>query len=177
MDAVINDNILFACDIFNNTQEYVFYKDLNIVFNKIKTYLDTFNVSNKHKHIVLNKETLLLVLKILRVFMFEKGHLIMLGNSLVGKLSITNFASFVMKRKFVEIEENILEKTVKYEKSEKGDKNIPQSSLIEIKSNDKSPNLAFFVKYFRNIFTEIVYKNYEYVIFFNSKLVENVLFL
>lgn len=107
--------------------------------------------------------------------MFEKGHLIMLGNSLVGKLSITNFASFILKRKFVEIEENILEKTVKYEKSEKGDKNVVQTSLVEIKSNDKSPNLAFFNKYFKNIFAEIIYKNYEYVIFFNSKLIENVI--
>ncbi len=90
MDSVINDNILFTCDIFNNTQEYVFYKDFNSVFNKIKTYLDTFNISYKHKHIVLNKETILLVLRILRVFMFEKGHLIMLGNSLVGRPSGPN---------------------------------------------------------------------------------------
>jgi hypothetical protein len=82
-----------------------------------------------------------------------------------------------MKRKFVEIEENILEKTLKLEKSEKGDKSIQQTSLIEIKSNDKSPNLAFFVKYLKNIFSEIIYKNYEYVIFFNSKLMENVISL
>ena len=107
--------------------------------------------------------------------MFDKGHLIMLGNSLVGKLSITNFASFILKRKFVEIEENILEKILKIEKTDKNDKNSTQSTHIEIKTNDKSPNLAFFNKFFKNIFSEIVYKNYEYVVFFNSKLMENVI--
>ena len=91
--------------------------------------------------------------------MFEKGHLIMLGNSLVGKLSITNFAAFILKRKFIEIEENILEKTIKIEKTDKNDKNVTQT--VEIKTSEKSPNLAFFNKFFKNIFSEIVYKNYE----------------
>ena len=121
---------------------------------------------------MLNKDTIYLVLKILRAFMFEKGHLIMLGNSLVGKLSITNFAAFILKRKFIEIEENILEKTIKIEKTDKNDKNVTQT--VEIKTSEKSPNLAFFNKFFKNIFSEIVYKNYEYVVFLNSKLMENV---
>ena len=121
---------------------------------------------------MLNRDTIYLVLKILRAFMFEKGHLIMLGNSLVGKLSITNFAAFILKRKFIEIEENILEKTIKIEKTDKNDKNVTQT--VEIKTSEKSPNLAFFNKFFKNIFSEIVYKNYEYVVFLNSKLMENV---
>ena len=66
--------------------------------------------------------------------MFEKGHLIMLGNSLVGKLSITNFAAFILKRKFIEIEENILEKTIKIEKTDKNDKNVTQT--VEIKKSE-----------------------------------------
>ena len=101
----------------------------------------------------------------------------MLGNSLVGKLSVSNFASFILKRKFVEIEESILEKTIKIEKNEKADKNAIQKSDAEVKIYDKSnPNLAFFNKFFKNIFTEIIYKNFEYVVYLNSKLMENVKF-
>ena len=103
----------------------------------------------------------MIVIKIIRVLKFNKGHLIIMGTNLIGKQSLSHFSAFTGKQNFIEIDETILEKSLKQEKSDK---------LAAIKDN-----LAFWNKYIKRILSDIVYKNSKYVLYFGSKIMENVI--
>jgi hypothetical protein len=141
-------------------KDYSYYNNINEITDKIKTFYENYPTAVNHKNIVLNEETLSIVIKILRILYFKKGHLILIGTNLSGKQSLSQFSSFIKKKKFVEIDESILDKTLKAEKTEK------QSS--------KQDNLAFWNKYIKKILTEATFKGIEYVLYFGSKIMENV---
>ena len=55
---------------------------------------------------MLNNETFDLLLKILRIFKYNIGHLILVGPAVSGKMSITQFAAKLLGKEFYYFEEN-----------------------------------------------------------------------
>ncbi len=93
----------------------------------------------------LNKESIMLLLKLMRVFLFNKGHIILIGSKLLGKQSISQFAASLQKKNFIEFDEALLDKSKHY-----------IDTIIK-----------------RNL-TEIYYKKQESVLFFKDKLLKKV---
>ena len=155
--------MLFAPNISTENYIYTLYEDINEIHEKMKLAYNTYCTSIKHQHVILNLDNLKIVLKTLRILKLKKGHLIMMGTNLVGKGSLSQFSANAMKQNFLEIDENILEKTfkIKIEKSEKNNKS----------KNDK---LQFWIKYIKKILSDILYKNAQFVLYFGSKIMQNV---
>jgi len=99
----------------------------------------------KHKLVFINKETLMLTIKILRIFLFNKGHLILIANRLLGRQSISQFVAFVQRKTFYEYDELLLDKKIEFTK------NLLNRHL-----------------------TEIGFKKQETVLFFNDRLTQKV---
>jgi len=94
----------------------------------------------------MNRDTLMLTVRILRIFLFNKGHLILISNNLLGRQSISQFVAFIQKKTFYEYDDILLEKKKDF-----------VEGLIK-----------------RHL-TEIGYKKQETVLFFSDKLTENVI--
>ena len=59
---------------------------------------------------MLNQSTFELVLKIIRIFQFNKGHLILFGPTLAGKMSTTQFVAHILNKNFINLDESNLPK-------------------------------------------------------------------
>ena len=81
----------------------------------------------------------------MRVFLFNKGHLILVGGSLLGKQSVSHLAAFLQKKTFVDYDDNLTDKNPSY-----------IEALIK-------KNLS-----------EIYFKNNESVLFFKDHLLQKV---
>lgn len=97
----------------------------------------------------------------MRILMLRKGHLIIIGSNHCGKQSLSQFSSFIKNKKFLEIDETILDTTAL--RTDKSDKLYT-----------KQDNLTFWNKYIRKILNEAAFKGTEYVLYFSSKIMENV---
>lgn len=90
----------------------------------------------------------MMTIQILRVFLFNKGHLILIGNKLMGRQSISQFAAFVQRKTFYEYDDLLLDK---------------RRDFVE--------NL------FKKHLTEIGFKQQDTVLFFNDRLTVKVIFI
>jgi len=144
-EELVNKETFFCSDIKNQSKSYILWDNESAIKSQIKTGLDEYYRVITQKHIFLNNETILFLLKLMRTFLFNKGHLILIGGTLLGKQSICQFAAFLQKRSFAEYDENLLDKSF---------------SQIE----------ALVKKHL----TEITFKNLDYVLYFKDKLIKKV---
>ena len=153
----IDENYLFSPNI-PNKGDYKFYPNKEEIFELIKKSLDEYYLNKKNKHLILSADTLIYIIKIIRVLMFKKGNLILIGPSLTGKQSLIQFASSTINKTFQEFDDSLLTK---------------------IEKIDKSPNdtkLNFFSKFVKKLLSDIVFTDdKEYVFYYGNKLTENVI--
>ena len=141
----MNSSSLFCCDIKNQTKEYICWSNENELFDLIKKCSNDYENTIKQRLIFINKETLFLIIKILRIYLFNKGHFILIANRLLGRQSISQFSAFIQKKNFYEFDELLLEKKTEF-----------VEGLVK--------------KYL----AEIIFKKQETVLFFNDRLTGNV---
>lgn len=144
-EDLVNNKTVFCSDLINQNKNYILWEEETILLNYIKSSLDEFYKTITTKHIFLNKETIALLIKLLRVFLFNKGHLVIIGGNLLGKQSISQFAAFLQKKTFVDYDDSL------------NDKSTQQVETLIKK------NLA-----------DIYFKNSEAVLFFKDKLLKMV---
>ncbi len=126
-----------------NLREYVCWPDTTTLKDLYQNKYDEFIKNNKSRQFIMNQDTFKLLVKMIRSMHSNKGNILLVSDSLSGKLLITHFAAFVEGRTFYEIDESITNREQKY---------------IE--------------DYFRKILLETIYKNQEVVIFLNNKMLE-----
>jgi energy-coupling factor transporter ATP-binding protein EcfA2 len=113
-----NQSYLFANEILSSgdsssnlqKKEYVLYEDSKQLFDTIRTKLEESIKLKKNQHIVLNQNAFDLILKILRIFNYNKGHLILIGPTLTGKMSLSQFSAFILGKEFYQLDESHLSK-------------------------------------------------------------------
>ena len=130
--------------INNGPMDYLYYTNYNEILENVKAKLEEYYRLHKHKHIILTDETISLMMRVLRVLNFNKGHLIMIGPSLAGKTSITHFTAFCAGRKFYDLDEAYLNK----------------------------PRDFIFDNLIKKILYEVIYKNQPSVLYLYNKMLE-----
>lgn len=151
-----DESYLFSPNIPDKL-DYHFYPKQEEIFEPIKKCLEEYYKDKKHKHLILSYDTLLYIVKILRVLIFKKGNLILIGPSLSGKQSLIQFACSTINKTFQEFEDSLLTKIEKIEKN-----------LFDNKLN-------FFNKFVKKLLLDaLLNDDKESVFYFGNKLTENV---
>lgn len=126
-----------------NPREYVIWEDTSEIRNQLMQKYEEFVKLNKMRQFILNNDMFELIIKMIRAMHFNKGNVLLVSYTLAGKLLISNFAAFVEKRNFYDVDETILMKDENY-----------------------------FNNFFKKILLETIYKNQEVVLFLNNKMLE-----
>lgn len=126
-----------------NPRVYTSWPDLNDIRDLYQTKYDEFVKNNKSRQFIMNSDTFKLLVKIIRSMHKNKGNILLITDTLSGKLLLSHFAAFVEGRSFYEIDESITNREQKYLED-----------------------------YFKKILLETIYKNQEVVIFLNNKMLE-----
>jgi len=160
---------------------YEYYEDTSKLFKLIQDANGSLStdLSNKFKHLIFNKNTIDLILKLMRSLEFKKEHVILIAPSLAGKMTLTQYTGLLLNRNFYDVEDAFIIPKQKEQTSKQASINqnsqtqgnyLDKNQLnINLQNNPKESIINFYLK---KVLVEIVMKNKAAILFFNYKMLE-----